>query len=118
MEEIKSEMKTDKKLLKTNNKIQTDFENIEDLNNQINKNPKYLQDNFQSILSAKDLPQITEIKSVLSKAPNLNIEIISSSVEPKGLILEITPLGLINGKRQIKDGVTYFGYETEDNVVV
>ena len=43
----------------------------------------------------------------------LNIEIISSCFEPKGLILKINPYGYENSLRKEKDGITYFGYEEQ-----
>ena len=51
------------------------------------------------------------------KSKILIIEVISSLI-PMGEILKIGPTGLENGKRNAKDGITYFGYEedNEDNV--
>ena len=54
---------------------------------------------------------IERIKDVMDKSKILKIEIISSSIEPKGNSLIINPLGLIDSKREEKDGITYFGYE-------
>ena len=47
----------------------------------------------------------------MDKSKILKIEIISSSIEPKGNCLIINPLGLTESKREEKDGITYFGYE-------
>lgn len=112
-------MKTDKKLFLKNNKIITDCENIEDFNQQGNLgSPNLVRNNLQNIIYEPEIEHIKQINSVLSKAPNLNVEIISSSVEPKGLILQITPLGLINSNRKTKDGITYFGYEKDRDAMV
>lgn len=109
-------MKTDKKIYPKNNKIITDSENIEDFTHQGNlASHNLIRNDLQNVTNE---PEIDQIKQVLSKAPNLNVEIINSSVEPKGLILQITPLGLINSKRKIKDGITYFGYEKEQEAMV
>jgi hypothetical protein len=49
----------------------------------------------------------------------LNIELISSCFEPKGLILKISPFGYENSLRKENDGITYFGYEEQqDNVSI
>ena len=47
------------------------------------------------------------------KCKILNVELISSCFEPKGLILKIGPHGYENSLRKEKDGITYFGYEEE-----
>jgi len=47
----------------------------------------------------------------------LNLEIISSCFEPKGLILKINPYGYENSLRKENDGVTYFGYEEQSENV-
>lgn len=44
-------------------------------------------------------------------ANNLNIEIISSSFEPKGLVIKLNPFGYEKSERKANDGITYFGYE-------
>lgn len=109
-------MKTDSKIYPKNNKIITDSENIEDFGQQGNLGShNFIQNDLQKVTYE---PEIDRIKQVLSKAPNLNVEVINSSVEPKGLILQITPLGLINSKRKIKDGITYFGYEKDQEAMV
>ena len=47
----------------------------------------------------------------------MNIELISSCFEPKGLILKISPFGYEKSLRKENDGITYFGYEEQqDNV--
>lgn len=59
--------------------------------------------------------QIDKITKVIESAPILSLEIITSTNEPRGVTLEITPLGMTKGIRQIKDGYSFFGYETDDN---
>ena len=60
---------------------------------------------------------ISKINEVSKKSQILNIELISSCFEPKGLILKINPYGYENSLRKEKDGFTYFGYEEQqDNV--
>ena len=56
---------------------------------------------------------ISKIDEVSKKCKILNIELISSCFEPKGLILNIGPYGYENSLRKEKDGVTYFGYEEQ-----
>jgi hypothetical protein len=99
-----------------NNKIGTDSENYEEYkasklkNININNNLIYnnVSNNLQYGLEGNE---IDKIKEVFSKSKNLKIEIISSSIGPQSSILIINPLGLENGKRNIKDGISYFGYE-------
>lgn len=56
---------------------------------------------------------ISKINEVSEKSRILNIELISSCFEPKGLILKIGPYGYENSLRKEKDGITYFGYEEQ-----
>lgn len=56
---------------------------------------------------------ISKINEVSKNSKNLNIEVISSCFEPKGLILKINPFGYENSLRKENDGVTYFGYEDQ-----
>ena len=56
------------------------------------------------------LPKINEVSK---NYKILNIEIISSCFEPKGLILKINPFGYEKSLRKKKDGFTYFGYEEQ-----
>ena len=51
----------------------------------------------------------------LNKDKNLSIEIITSSVMPKGAIIHLTPEGYPEGIHYRKDGVTYFGYTNSEN---
>ena len=53
----------------------------------------------------------------LNKDKNLSIEIITSSVMPKGAIIHLTPEGYPEGIHYRKDGVTYFGYTNSENNV-
>ena len=60
---------------------------------------------------------ISKINEVSKNSPILNIELMSSCFEPKGLILKINPYGYENSLRRENDGITYFGYEEQqDNV--
>lgn len=56
------------------------------------------------------LPKINEVSK---NYKILNIEIISSCFEPKGLILKINPFGYEKSLRKKNDGFTYFGYEEQ-----
>ena len=56
------------------------------------------------------LPKINEVSN---NYKILNIEIISSCFEPKGLILKINPFGYEKSLRKKNDGFTYFGYEEQ-----
>ena len=60
-----------------------------------------------------NLENISKIKEISKKCKILNVELISSCFEPKGLILKIGPHGYENSLRKEKDGITYFGYEEE-----
>ena len=51
----------------------------------------------------------------ITKDKNLSIEIITSSVMPKGAIIHLTPEGYPEGIHYRKDGVTYFGYTNSEN---
>ena len=66
-----------------------------------------------------EIEKTEEKKKINEKitSKNLIIEVISSII-PIGEILKIGPTGLENGKRNAKDGITFFGYEeeNEDNV--
>ena len=57
--------------------------------------------------------KLLKINEVSNNYKILNIEIISSCFEPKGLILKINPYGYENSLRKEKDGITYFGYEEQ-----
>ena len=60
-----------------------------------------------------NIANISKIKEFSKKCKILNVELISSCFEPKGLILKIGPHGYENSLRKEKDGITYFGYEEE-----
>ena len=108
-------MKTKKK--KNTNKLITDSENIEDIKNHVLKTPNLnfqKEDNIKNLLD-EEKNDIERIKDVMDKSKILKIEIISSSIEPKGNSLIINPLGLIDSKREEKDGITFFGYEDNKN---
>ena len=57
--------------------------------------------------------KLLKINEVSNNYKILNIEIISSCFEPKGLILKINPYRYENSLRKKNDGVTYFGYEKQ-----
>ncbi len=104
-------MKTNKK--KNTNKLITDSENIDDIKNHVLKTPNLnfeKDENIKNLLN-EEKNDIERIKDVMDKSKILKIEIISSSIEPKGNCLIINPLGLTESKREEKDGITYFGYE-------
>ena len=108
-------MKTNKK--KNTNKLITDSENIEDIKNHVLKTPNLnlnKNENMKNILN-EEKNDIERIKEVMDKSKILKIEIISSSIEPKGNCLIINPLGLTTSQREEKDGITFFGYEKNKN---
>ena len=61
--------------------------------------------------NTNNFDNISKINEVSKKSKVLNIELISSCFEPKGLILKIGPYGYENSMRKENDGITYFGYE-------
>ena len=63
---------------------------------------------------------LSKINEVSKESKILNIELISSCFEPKGLILKIGPLGYQKSLRKENDCTTYFGYEelTDDRKVI
>ena len=108
-------MKTSKK--KNTNKLITDSENIDDIKNHVLKTPKLnfeKDENMKNLLN-EEKNDIERIKDIMDKSKILKIEIISSSIEPKGNSLIINPLGLTDSKRDEKDGITFFGYEDNKN---
>ena len=60
---------------------------------------------------------LSKISEVSKKSKILNIELISSCFQPKGLILKINPYGYENSLRKENDGLTYFGYEEQQENV-
>ena len=100
-------MKTGKK--KNTNKLITDSENIDDIKNHVLKTPNLnlnKNENMKNILN-EEKNDIERIKEVMDKSKILKIEIISSSIEPKGNCLIINPLGLTTSQREEKDGITF-----------
>ena len=57
--------------------------------------------------------KISKINEVSKNSKILNLELISSSFEPTGLVLKIGPFGYEKSLRKAKDGITYFGYEEQ-----
>lgn len=97
----------------------TDADNLE-------KNEKLKLDNwrnqkinllnvFGNIKEEEKEPNLQKIEEASREGKNLNLEIISSSFEPKGLVLKITPFGYEKSLRGVNDGITYFGYEEKEN---
>ena len=98
----------------------TDTDNMYELNaykllpSSINKSN--LNSKFKEISEKPEIDNIDNFynndKSQINEnSPILNIEVISSNFEPKGLILKINPFGYNQSLRQANDGITYFGYE-------
>ena len=56
---------------------------------------------------------ISKINEISKNSKILNIELISSCFEPKGLILKIGPYVYEKSLRKERDGITYFGYEEQ-----
>ena len=76
-----------------------------------------LSEAFGKVGNSNNFGNISKINEVSKIAHILNIELISSCFEPKGLILKISPYGYDKSLRKENDGITYFGYEEQkDNV--
>jgi len=75
-----------------------------------------LNETFQKI-DKNNFDNLSKINEVSNKSHILNIELISSCFEPKGLILKINPYGYENSLRNENDGITYFGYEEQQDKV-
>ena len=92
----------------------TDTDNMYELNaykllpSSINKSN--LNSKFKEISEKPEIDHNNQSK-LNENSPILNIEVISSNFEPKGLILKINPLGYNKSLRQANDGITYFGFE-------
>ena len=117
MNEKKNELNTEKK---RNGKIITENENIDEIHNlkQFPKMKKLETENNSNNIFETEKTEEKKIKiNEKIKSKILIIEVISSII-PIGEILKISPTGLENGKRNAKDGITFFGYEedNEDNV--
>jgi hypothetical protein len=117
MNEKKNELNTEKK---RNGKIITENENIDEIHNlkQFPKMKKLETENNSNNIFETEKTEEKKIKiNEKIKSKILIIEVISSII-PIGEILKINPTGLENGKRNAKDGITFFGYEedNEDNV--
>ena len=114
-----NEITTEKK---RNTRIATESGNLEELNKFKLQNINLGKDNLSDIFDKIDknnFDNISKINEVSQKSKNLNIELISSCFEPKGLILKITPFGYEKSLRKETDGITYFGYEEQqDNVSI
>ena len=84
------------------------------------QNIKLGKENLSEIFEKIDknnFDNLSKINEVSKKSKILNIELISSCFEPKGLILKISPFGYEKSLRKENDGITYFGYEEQqDNV--
>ena len=82
-------------------------------NNQIHLQPQNLNQYNTNSFNTNNINKeeyIREINKVLSHSPNLKIELMNSVSLPKGLTFDITPLGMMDSKREPKDGYTYFGF--------
>ena len=104
-----------------NGKIITENENYEELTStQIKNHNNIVREVFPA--QNNELNPITEEQHPISnlqdteKAPILNIEVISSSTDPKGTLLQINAKGLVNSQRNANDGISYFGYEEGNKV--
>lgn len=74
-----------------------------------------MNNNVSSSIVPQDSCDLSKINKVADQAQILNIEIINSTSEPKGLTLKINPFGLVTSQRGAQDGVTYFGYDDLDS---
>ena len=91
----------------------TDTDNIYELNYKMNPtsiNKSNLVSKFNAISEKSEIEHNNQSKSK-ENFPILNIEVISSNFEPKGLILKINPYGYNQSLRKANDGITVFGYE-------
>ena len=70
------------------------------------------EENTILIDSEVDPVDIEKIKNVYSSAKKLFLEIMVSDPSDKFVTIEIDPYGYTNSKREKKDGITYFGYQT------
>ena len=120
-EESKSEIKNDGGAKIKNGKIITENENYEEFTStQIKNHNNIVREVFPA--QNNELNPITEEQHPISnlqdteKAPILNIEVISSSTDPKGTLLQINAKGLVNSQRNANDGISYFGYEEGNKV--
>ena len=85
--------------------------NNDNSNNNINNNDE--TNNF--LMEIDPIPiDLEKIKSVYSYSKKLILEIMSNDVSEKFVSLEIDPYGYTNSKREKKDGITYFGYQSEN----
>ena len=98
------------------NKIKIENLNIgkENLSKAFDKIDEIEKDNM-NMNNINTFDNISKINDVSKKCKILNIELISSLFEPKGLILKIGPLGYEKSLREEKDGITYFGYEEQQD---
>jgi hypothetical protein len=112
-----NEITTEKK---RNIRIDTEAENLEELNRfkleNINLDKENLSEAFEKVEN-HNFDNLSKISEVSKKSKILNIELISSCFEPKGLILKINPYGYENSLRKENDGLTYFGYEEQQENV-
>ena len=69
-------------------------------------NNTFLIDNDQTQVD------ISKIKKVYDKSKKLKLEIMTCDIPEKFVTIEIDPFGYVNSKRQKKDGITYFGYDS------
>ena len=74
------------------------------------------ENNSNNIFETEKTEEKKKINEKIT-SKNLIIEVISSII-PIGEILKIGPTGLENGKRNAKDGITFFGYEEENEDTV
>ena len=119
-----NEITTEKK---RNTYLETEAAGLEQINKikleNINIGKENLSETFNKIEkennNINNFDNISKINEISKKCKILNIELISSCFEPKGLILKIGPHGYEKSLRKEKDGITYFGYEEiQDNTNV
>ena len=79
----------------------------------VKRNVRIMPNDYYENWISDYMDNISKINEVSKKSRILNIELISSCFEPKGLILKIGPYGYENSLRKEKDGITYFGYEEQ-----
>lgn len=92
-------------------KIMTENETIENSHSKQYSQGLFHKDLIRPSLPNQETFKTDEIKMVINQSQDLFLKIIMKE-GPK--TLRITPLGLVGGRRNAEDGITYFGSEEED----
>ena len=91
---------------------------IKIFNNDNSNNNNSNNDETSFLMEIDPIPiDLEKIKKVYSSSKKLILEIMSNDISEKFVSIEIDPYGYTNSRREKKDGITYFGYQSEDLVV-